>query len=392
MNKKLSIYLVGGAVRDTILGKTPKDKDYVIVGATSQDVENLIAQGYQRVGADFPVFLHPETGDEYALARIERKVGVGYNGFESFTSPELTIEDDLRRRDLTINAMAMDLDTHELVDPFNGATDLACGVLRHVSEAFAEDPLRVLRVARFQARYGFKIDPSTRELMEKLVESGELDHLTRERVWVEVEKMLDEVVDSAAAFKTLVDVGAFGLLFGDAACLAVNDLNSLSYVFKKRFENFSLTSKFAIISSSANWTEKEMQSMKIPREYQQAHLLFKKIKNDFVTILDKNAEELLKFVENAGMLRQSFAFENIMGALLFELSVKCDNRITVFEKARQAVFAARAKKAVLSVDCEKLASGLTNGKEIAMKIRAARIAALQDFLNSNSASALSMDE
>lgn len=388
----MKTYLVGGAVRDTILGKTPKDKDYVIVGATSQDVENLITQGYQRVGADFPVFLHPETGDEYALARIERKVGVGYNGFESFTSPELTIEDDLRRRDLTINAMAMDLDTHELVDPFNGATDLVCGVLRHVSEAFAEDPLRVLRVARFQARYGFKIDPSTRELMEKLVESGELDHLTRERVWVEVEKMLDEAVDSAGAFKTLVDVGAFGLLFGDAACLAVNDLNSLSYVFKKRFENFSLTSKFAIISSSANWTEKEMQSMKIPREYQQAHLLFKKIKNDFVTILDKNAEELLKFVENAGMLRQSFAFENIMGALLFELSVKCDNRITVFEKARQAVFAARAKKAVLSVDCEKLASGLTNGKEIAMKIRAARIAALQDFLNSNSASALSMDE
>lgn len=388
----MKIYLVGGAVRDTILGKTPKDKDYVIVGATSQDVENLIAQGYQRVGADFPVFLHPETGDEYALARIERKVSVGYNGFESFTSPELTIEDDLRRRDLTINAMAMDLDTHELVDPFKGATDLACGVLRHVSEAFAEDPLRVLRVARFQARYGFKIDPSTRELMEKLVESGELDHLTRERVWVEVEKMLDEAVDSAGAFKTLVDVGAFGLLFGDAACLAVNDLNSLSYVFKKRFENFSLTSKFAIISSSANWTEKEMQSMKIPREYQQAHLLFKKIKNDFVTILDKNAEELLKFVENAGMLRQSFAFENIMGALLFELSVKCDNRITVFEKARQAVFAARAKKAALSVDCEKLASGLTNGKEIAMKIRAARIAALQDFLNSNSASALSMDE
>ena len=182
----MKVYLVGGAVRDTLLGLDPKDKDYVIVGATAEDVEALLAQGYQRVGADFPVFLHPETGDEYALARIERKVGAGYNGFEAYTSPDLTIEDDLRRRDLTINAMAMDPDTGEIIDPFGGQEDLKNGVLRHVSEAFAEDPLRVLRVARFKARYGFKLAPETYKLMHQLVESGELDHLTRERVWDEI--------------------------------------------------------------------------------------------------------------------------------------------------------------------------------------------------------------
>ena len=255
----MKTYLVGGAVRDTLLGITPKDKDYVIVGATPEDVEALLAQGFQRVGADFPVFLHPETGDEYALARIERKVGAGYNAFEAFTSPDLTIEDDLRRRDLTINAMAMDLESGEIIDPFGGQEDLKNGVLRHVSEAFAEDPLRVLRVARFKARYGFLIDHTTLHLMHRLVESGELDHLTRERIWVEIEKLLMEKKNSIGGIITLHAVGALDRLFGWNIGEHIATISKMNDETIAAFEALDVTSKFAVFSFFGQWTEKELQ-------------------------------------------------------------------------------------------------------------------------------------
>jgi len=184
----VQLYLVGGAVRDELLGLTPKDLDYVVVGQTE---EQMIAQGFQRVGADFPVFLHPKTKDEYALARTERKSGKGYNGFTVETD-SVTIEEDLMRRCLTINSMAKDLVTGEIIDPFGGQEDLKNGILRHTSIAFAEDPLRVLRVARFAARYNFNIAYDTMVLMCSLVDTGELDHLTPERVWAETEKALSE--------------------------------------------------------------------------------------------------------------------------------------------------------------------------------------------------------
>lgn len=183
----MKTYLVGGAVRDELLNRDPKDRDYVVVGATEQQMMDL---GYDKVGADFPVFL--KDGCEYALARTERKTGSGYNGFTTDFNPCVTLEDDLRRRDLTINAMAKDLDTGEVIDPFGGYNDLMNGVLRHVSPAFAEDPLRVLRVARFQARYGFNIADETMDLMKSLVVSGEMEHLTTERVWLELEKAFSE--------------------------------------------------------------------------------------------------------------------------------------------------------------------------------------------------------
>jgi len=182
-----NVFLVGGAVRDTLLGLQPKDLDYVVVDATEAD---MFTEGFERVGADFPVFLHPSTKDEYALARTERKSGKGYNGFECNTDG-VTLEDDLRRRDLTINAMAMD-EFGEVVDPFGGQEDLKNGILRHVSESFSEDPVRVLRAARFAARYKFQIAPETMALMRDLVEQGELDHLTAERVWAETAKALSE--------------------------------------------------------------------------------------------------------------------------------------------------------------------------------------------------------
>jgi tRNA nucleotidyltransferase (CCA-adding enzyme) len=184
----MKTYLVGGAVRDRLLGRPTQDRDYVVVGATPEAME---AAGFRRVGVDFPVFLHPETHEEYALARTERKRGRGYRGFAVDATPDVTLEQDLARRDLTINAMAEAADG-SLIDPFGGAQDLAQGLLRHVSPAFVEDPLRVLRTARFAARFGFRIAPETLDLMRVLVIQGEMETLSAERVWSELARALGE--------------------------------------------------------------------------------------------------------------------------------------------------------------------------------------------------------
>jgi tRNA nucleotidyltransferase (CCA-adding enzyme) len=184
----MKIYRVGGAVRDELLGRAIADRDYVVVGATP---EEMLAQGYRPVGRDFPVFLHPQSGEEYALARTERKSGRGYHGFTFHVAPDVTLEEDLGRRDLTINAMARDADG-TLIDPYGGERDLRAGVLRHVSPAFADDPLRVLRVARFAARFGFEVEPETESLMRSIAAGGELATLTPERVWQEISRALME--------------------------------------------------------------------------------------------------------------------------------------------------------------------------------------------------------
>ncbi|MBV8047471.1 MAG: multifunctional CCA addition/repair protein [Paludibacterium sp.] len=179
-------YIVGGAVRDALLGHTPGDRDWVVVGATPQIMLDL---GFRPVGKDFPVFLHPESHEEYALARTERKTAPGYRGFAFHAAPDVTLEQDLSRRDLTINAMAMD-DDGQIIDPFNGQADLAVGLLRHVSPAFSEDPVRILRVARFAARFGFAVAPDTLTLMRAMTASGEVDALVAERVWQEMARAL----------------------------------------------------------------------------------------------------------------------------------------------------------------------------------------------------------
>ena len=184
----MKVYAVGGAVRDELLGLPVKDRDYVVVGATPEEMERL---GYKPVGKDFPVFLHPKTHEEYALARTERKSGRGYKGFTVHTAPDVTLEEDLRRRDVTINAMARAEDG-TLIDPYGGKRDLEQRLLRHVSEAFAEDPVRILRVARFAARFGFSVAPQTMALMRRMVASGETDYLVPERVWQEFAKGLME--------------------------------------------------------------------------------------------------------------------------------------------------------------------------------------------------------
>lgn len=197
----MQVYLVGGAVRDTLLGRTVTERDYVVVGATPAQ---MLAKGFTQVGKDFPVFLHPKTSEEYALARTERKMGSGYTGFECDASTSVTLEEDLKRRDLTVNAIARDQDG-ELIDPYHGQQDLQNKVLRHVSDAFSEDPLRVFRVARFATRYaylGFTIAEETLSLMTTMAKSGELTSLSAERVWQETKRSLLEATPEVF-FKTL---------------------------------------------------------------------------------------------------------------------------------------------------------------------------------------------
>ena len=208
----MKIYMVGGAVRDRLLGRPVNDHDWVVVGATPED---MVARGYLPVGRDFPVFLHPHTREEYALARTERKSGRGYRGFVIQTSPDVTLEEDLARRDLTINAIAVSADPAGLeghFDPYGGARDLDNKVLRHVTDAFREDPVRILRVARFAARFtDFTVAPETMQLMREMVQHGEADHLVAERVWQELSRGLMEAQPSRM-FEVLRECGALAVV------------------------------------------------------------------------------------------------------------------------------------------------------------------------------------
>lgn len=213
----MQIYKVGGVVRDRLLGQPTSDIDWVVVGASAED---MLEQGFRPVGADFPVFLHPQSGEEYALARTERKSGHGYGGFTFYASPDVTLEEDLTRRDLTINAMAED-DQGQVIDPYGGQRDLQARLLRHVSPAFVEDPLRVLRVARFAARFaplGFHVADETLELMRELSDSGELEALTPERSWKEISRALMEARPDVF-IQVLRDCGALSVLMPEVDAL-----------------------------------------------------------------------------------------------------------------------------------------------------------------------------
>jgi len=215
----MQIYMVGGAVRDKLLGRPVNDRDWVVVGATP---EQMLALGYLPVGRDFPVFLHPETREEYALARTERKSGRGYRGFVVHSAPDVTLEEDLSRRDLTINAIAENIDGKSaefIFDPYSGAQDIEARVLRHVTDAFREDPVRILRVARFAARFtDFTVAPETMQLMREMVEHGEVDHLVPERVWQELARGLMEEQPSRM-FEVLRECGALQVLLPEVARL-----------------------------------------------------------------------------------------------------------------------------------------------------------------------------
>ncbi len=302
----MEIYLVGGAVRDELLGHPFTEKDWVVVGARAED---LLEQGYTPVGKDFPVFLHPESKEEFALARTERKQGHGYTGFAVHAAPEVTLEEDLKRRDLTINAMARDPDGH-LIDPYGGQRDLAARVLRHVSPAFVEDPLRVLRTARFAARYhpfGFTIAPETLALMSEIVTRGELAHLPAERVWVETEKALREA-EPAVYFAVLERCGALAALApelverGDAA-------RKQLAVAAERSDDSAL--RFAALTHGLAPAALDAlcERLKVPRRHRELALLLTAQAARAARARELPGEELLALLEAAGALRNHGRFE-----------------------------------------------------------------------------------
>ncbi|MCH9750063.1 MAG: polynucleotide adenylyltransferase [Proteobacteria bacterium] len=308
----MKVYLVGGAVRDRLLALADEhtEKDWVVVGASPDEMLDL---GYRQVGKEFPVFLHPGTQEEYALARLERKVGAGYKGFEFDTSKEVTLEQDLSRRDLTINAIAEK--NGELIDPFNGQEDLDNGLLRHVSEAFSEDPVRILRVARFAARFkpfGFKVAHKTHQLMQTMVVSGEVDALTPERVFKELEKSLSYQTPSAF-FKVLAACGAYDRVFSPMK----------SQVQKSHHNDFKLLDnlkthqpqlKFCIwlIQESVADIDQLCQRLKCPKHYEQLAKLSAQFYSNVRSFKQQSVDEIFDFFAKTDALRRKDRFVDLL--------------------------------------------------------------------------------
>ena len=298
----MKTYLVGGAIRDKLLGLPVKDKDWVVVGATPNE---MLAKKFKQVGKDFPVFIHPKTGEEYALARTERKSGHGYTGFEFDTNPNVTLEEDLARRDLTINAIAQDEDGI-LIDPFNGQEDIKNKKLRHVSDAFSEDPLRVLRIARFHAKFdGFVVVPETVDKIKEIVKSGELEHLTPERKWLEIYKIAEKTNIFSfehlfSFFDFLDEHEATDALFPEIdmsspqPAQTKNSYNPTPHVLH---EDHHDATKIEIISCclytllvTPEKIESFCQRLKVPNEYKSLTLLFSNCLDEYINYKPDNAE------------------------------------------------------------------------------------------------------
>jgi tRNA nucleotidyltransferase (CCA-adding enzyme) len=307
----MKIYAVGGSVRDELLGLDIKDRDYVVVGATPQQ---MIEAGYKAVGADFPVFLHPQSNEEYALARTERKTGPGYTGFAFHTSADVTLVDDLQRRDLTINAIAKD-DDGTLIDPYGGAKDLADKLLRHVSDAFAEDPVRILRVARFAARFallGFRVADETMMLMRAMVDSGEVDHLVAERVWQELARGLMEATPSAM-FAVLHECGALARILPEVEQAKALSMPPLDFAAK---ENLNLAIRFAVLVHTLGDTNVRTlcERVRVPAECRDLAITVARWHADAQHACELDAEKLLSLFDGTDALRRPERFHEFLDA------------------------------------------------------------------------------
>jgi tRNA nucleotidyltransferase (CCA-adding enzyme) len=357
----MEVYLVGGAVRDTLLGYPVHERDWVVVGSTPQE---LLAQGYQQVGRDFPVFLHPQTKEEYALARTERKQGHGYQGFVCNSDPSVTLEQDLSRRDLTINAMARS-DDGQLVDPYGGERDLQQRILRHVSQAFVEDPLRVLRVARFASRYhhlGFTVAAQTRDLMHQVSSSGELQYLASERIWVELERAIGQ--DSPGTFfSVLLDCGALPLLLPELE-LKPQQLAALDRA--AAITQDSGVRLAALLGNSGTEAAQDcLQRLKPPVHHRDLVRLCSELLPLYKTLEPHQAENVLELLTRADAFRRPERFEQLLlacqaasdqkqaGDLLRHALHLCDN-----------------------VDVKSIAQPGLSGKEIGQRLQAARLSSL----------------
>ncbi len=339
----MQTYVVGGAVRDELLGFAVKDKDFVVVGSTP---EAMLAAGFKPVGKDFPVFLHPKTHDEYALARTERKTAKGYKGFVVHASPEVTLEEDLARRDLTINAIAKD-DAGKLIDPFNGLADIQAKILRHVSDAFAEDPVRILRAARFAARFtDFNVAPATMNLMRQMVEAGEVDALVSERVWQELAKGLMEEKPSRM-FNVLRECGALQRILPELNRLwgvpqpanhhpeVDTGVHTMLVVDYTASQNFSLAIRFSALmhdlgkgttpaeilpqhigheERSFNLVREVCKRIKVPNDCKELAQIVAKFHGKLYQSLQMKPSTLLSFLIELDAIRQPARFKDFLKA------------------------------------------------------------------------------
>jgi len=403
----MQVYKVGGAVRDRLLGLPVTDVDRVVVGATT---EEMLAKGFRPVGADFPVFLHPKTGEEYALARTERKSGRGYGGFTFYASPEVTLEEDLIRRDLTINAMAED-DQLNLTDPYHGQRDLEARILRHVSPSFAEDPLRVLRVARFAARYaglGFTVADETMDLMRQLSESGELQALTAERSWKEISRALLE--DHPQVFiQVLRDCGALKELMPEVDALfgvpqpethhpeIDTGLHTLSVLEQSALHKQPLTVRWACLlhdlgkglTPEEEWPrhiahehtglkliKAVNERFKVPKDCQELALLVGQYHTHGHRALELKASTLLELLQSFDIYRRPQRFEEFIAAC--EMDAR--GRKGLEQRSYpQADYLRGAAKAARAVAVQPLLEQGFKGPELGEALKRERLKALKAY-------------
>jgi tRNA nucleotidyltransferase (CCA-adding enzyme) len=403
----VQIFIVGGAVRDELLGRPNADRDYVVVGATP---EALLKKGFRPVGKDFPVFLHPQTQEEYALARTERKTAPGYHGFTFHAAPDVTLEEDLARRDLTINAMARAADG-TLIDPFCGQRDLSAKILRHVGPAFAEDPVRILRIARFAARFSdFSIAPETLALMRDMVASGEVDHLVAERVWQELAKGLMED-KPARMIEVLRDCGALARLLPEVDALfgvpqradyhpeIDTGIHTLMVIDQSALRNFSLPVRFAALTHdlgkgttpadilprhigheerSVHLTEKLCARLRVPNDCRDLALLMARYHGNIHRAADLKASTIVTLFEKTDALRRPERFQQLLDACLCDYTGRLGWENRPYDSP-QRLLAALA--AVNAVEAGKIALACTDQANIPERIHAARVHAVKRRLN-----------
>jgi tRNA nucleotidyltransferase (CCA-adding enzyme) len=371
----MKIYCVGGAIRDELLGLPVKDRDYVVVGATP---EEMLQQGFKPVGKDFPVFLHPATHEEYALARTERKTARGYHGFEFHTAPDVTLEQDLARRDLTINAIARDSEGR-LIDPFNGASDLKAGVLRHVGPAFAEDPVRILRVARFAARLAFRIAPETLALMRKMTANGEADALVAERVWQEVARGLMESKPSRM-IEVLRECGALERIMPELETLWEDPGTAraaLRALDASAFAGDALEVRLAALARALDPLAVESLAgrLKMPADSRDLALLAARCGHSIADGGELDSEELFELFEATDAFRRPERFNSLTRAAI---AGEPDA-----EPARVRI--ERALSAAAGIDAAAIARSAAAPAEIGRRVAEARLAAIRRVLDKGKA-------
>lgn len=407
----MQIYRVGGAVRDELLGLPVSDQDWVVTGATPVQ---MLDAGYRQVGKDFPVFLHPRTQEEYALARTERKTGPGYHGFEIDAAPQVTLEQDLARRDLTINAMARNADG-ELIDPYGGQADLQRRLLRHVSPAFVEDPLRILRVARFAARFhglGFHVAPETQALMREMVEAGEVESLVAERVWVECQRALGEPFP-VQFFMVLRECGALAVLLPELDRLfgvpqpehhhpeidtGVHSLMVLEQAVKLSDQT---QVRFAALvhdvgkgeTPASQWPrhikheqrsvrliERLCRRLRVPRDYRQLAVLVARYHTHCHRSLELKPATLLKTLDSVDAWRRPQRFEQ------FVLACEADARGRLGLENRdypQAQYLRQVREAAAAVTTAPLIEQGLQGRELAQALQQLRVAVIGQVARKN---------